>query len=103
MAAGDNFSIVCTENGEVWTWGEGSGGKLGHGDQKDQREPVLVTGINPSSPPFSTSYPSLLMITVGLKGKHIIQVAAGEKHSVALSKEGEVYCWGSNANAYVPT
>ena len=56
VAAGDNFSIVCTENGEVWTWGEGSGGKLGHGDQKDQREPVLVTGINPSSPPISTSY-----------------------------------------------
>eukprot|EP00026_Physarum_polycephalum_P001398 Phypoly_transcript_01399.p1 GENE.Phypoly_transcript_01399~~Phypoly_transcript_01399.p1 ORF type:complete len:917 (+),score=105.43 Phypoly_transcript_01399:210-2960(+) len=78
VAAGDNFSIVCTEGGEVWTWGEGSGGKLGHGDQKDQREPMLVAG---------------------LKGKHIIQVAAGEKHSVALSKDGEVYSWGSNTNS----
>lgn len=44
MAAGDNFSIACMENGEVYTWGEGGGGRLGHGDQKEQKEPTLVTG-----------------------------------------------------------
>jgi alpha-tubulin suppressor-like RCC1 family protein len=108
VAAGDNFSIVCTEGGEVWTWGEGSGGKLGHGDQKEQREPMLVAGIFNVS--FSDLlYPLYMHIYVishkqchpGLKGKHIVQVAAGEKHSVALSKDGQVYSWGSNSNAYV--
>lgn len=44
VAAGDNFSVVCTESGEVWTWGDGGSGKLGHGDQQNLRQPKLVSG-----------------------------------------------------------
>lgn len=41
-----------------------------------------------------------LIYCVGLKGKHIVQVSAGERHGVALTKEGEVYSWGTNSNWY---
>lgn len=45
VAAGENFSIVCNEKGEVYTWGEGAGGRLGTNDQKDSIIPSLVSGI----------------------------------------------------------
>lgn len=32
----------------------------------------------------------------GLKNSFVVGVACGERHSVALTRMGEVYCWGDN-------
>ena len=29
----DRHWVCLTDTGEVWTWGQGEGGRLGHGDQ----------------------------------------------------------------------
>ena len=31
-----------------------------------------------------------------LKGKHVKQITGGEHHSIAVTEEGQVYCWGRN-------
>jgi hypothetical protein len=32
----------------------------------------------------------------GLKHSFVVSVACGERHSVALTRLGEIYCWGDN-------
>ena len=55
------------------TWGAGSYGNLGHGDNTDQPKPKLVDA---------------------LVGKRCSSVACGSKHTLALSNSGDVYAWG---------
>jgi len=64
-----------TENGEVFSWGAGQFGQLGHGDLLRQSVPMKV------------------MIDESIK---IIQANAGRRHSVALDDKGRVFVWGCN-------
>jgi len=70
----DGHSLALTETGEVFSWGDGDFGKLGHGNNERQRKPKLIE--------------SLYDVVV-------IQVACGHKHSAVLSQDGEVYVFGS--------
>lgn len=76
--AGQWHSCAITETGELFTWGVGFQGRLGHGDKEPCYVPTRVTGE--------------------LEGRHVIDVACGSFHSVALTKDGSVFCWGDNAN-----
>ena len=40
--AGARHSATLTENGKLYTWGDGSSGQLGLGSARSQRRPVLV-------------------------------------------------------------
>lgn len=42
VSCGDNFAGVVTEKGEVFTWGFGNDGQLGHGDKSDQYLPRRI-------------------------------------------------------------
>ncbi|CAG5118935.1 unnamed protein product, partial [Candidula unifasciata] len=44
----------------------------------------------------STS-PLILCTCVPLLGRHVIKVAAGDNHSLALTANSQVYSWGSNS------
>ena len=43
IAAGGAHSAALTSNGELYTWGKGRYGRLGHGDSEDQSKPKLVS------------------------------------------------------------
>jgi len=43
VAAGGAHSACITASGELFTWGKGRYGRLGHGDSEDQLKPKLVT------------------------------------------------------------
>ncbi|CAI5975654.1 unnamed protein product [Closterium sp. NIES-64] len=60
--------------GQVFTWGDGDGYKLGHGDKQQQLLPTLVNALRQES---------------------CSQVACGESVTVAVTAEGQVYTWGS--------
>jgi len=45
VAAGEAHVVVLTGGGEVWTWGRGRHGALGHGDFEDQDTPKQVRSI----------------------------------------------------------
>ena len=42
VAAGGAHSACITSAGELFTWGKGRYGRLGHGDSEDQTRPKLV-------------------------------------------------------------
>ncbi|CAG5119646.1 unnamed protein product [Candidula unifasciata] len=61
---------------DVWVWGCNEQGQLGLGDQLNRAQPTLVK----------------LFV-----GRHVIKLAAGEKHSLALTANSQVYSWGFNS------
>lgn len=62
--------------GAVYSWGQGDAGQLGQG-----------SGIAKKDSPAVISK---------LEGHHVIEVAAGALHSVAISGTGETFSWGDN-------
>ncbi|XP_077584361.1 alsin-like [Stigmatopora nigra] len=60
---------------EVWSWGRGSEGQLGHGDQLARLQPLCIKSLT---------------------GEEVIKVSAGSHHSLALTAQCQVYSWGSN-------
>jgi alpha-tubulin suppressor-like RCC1 family protein len=86
VAAAENHSLCVTrDEGWVFAWGSNRFGQLGIG--------------NTSAAHASTSNNSRWVprrVEENMKHVACIAVAAGEKHSVALSRHGEVYVWGDN-------
>ncbi|KAA0723274.1 putative E3 ubiquitin-protein ligase HERC1 [Triplophysa tibetana] len=71
----DGHTLAFTsEGGEVFSWGDGDYGKLGHGNSSTQKYPKLIQGP--------------------LQGKVVVCVSAGYRHSAAVSEDGELYTWG---------
>ncbi|XP_053493319.1 alsin [Ictalurus furcatus] len=61
---------------EVWSWGRGQEGQLGHGDVLPRLQPLCIKSLS---------------------GKEVVRVAAGALHSLALTAQSQVYSWGSNS------
>lgn len=61
---------------QVYAWGRNVEGQLGLGDTKMRRMPSVVDA---------------------LWALPVQQLAAGEKHSAALTSNGSLFTWGSNA------
>lgn len=80
VAAAENHSLCVTEEGNVFSWGSNRFGQLGD-----------------SNVHVSSGSRSLPRRVDDLKQIPCVAVAAGERHSVALSRKGEVYVWGDNA------
>ncbi|TKS67420.1 Alsin Amyotrophic lateral sclerosis 2 protein -like protein [Collichthys lucidus] len=86
--AGDRLPSLETE---VWSWGRGSEGQLGHGDQLASCYSVsacvcVCVCVNRLQP----------LCIKSLTGQEVIQVAAGSHHSLALTAQCQVFSWGSN-------
>jgi len=81
VVCGENHGVALTESGEIWTWGWGGFvlqvGSLGHGQIKDSPLPKQIV-------PFSEA--------------PIVQIAAGDHHTLALDADGKVYAWGRGQN-----
>ncbi|KAL3648773.1 hypothetical protein CASFOL_005176 [Castilleja foliolosa] len=77
IACGVRHIALVTRQGEVFTWGEESGGRLGHGIEKDFSRPKLVESLAVTSVDF---------------------VSCGEFHTSALSASGDLYTWGDGAH-----
>ncbi|KAJ4772456.1 Regulator of chromosome condensation (RCC1) family with FYVE zinc finger domain-containing protein [Rhynchospora pubera] len=45
VACGAYHVAVLTASGEVYTWGKGANGRLGHGDTEDRKSPTLVEAL----------------------------------------------------------
>ena len=45
VSCGSSHSAAITSNGELYTWGLGEYGRLGHGDTTTQTRPKQVHGI----------------------------------------------------------
>lgn len=77
IACGVRHAALVTRQGEVFTWGEESGGRLGHGVGKDIVQPHLLESLTMTSVDF---------------------VTCGEFHTCAVTMAGEVYTWGDGTH-----
>eukprot|EP00522_Entomoneis_paludosa_P013206 CAMPEP_0172454542 /NCGR_PEP_ID=MMETSP1065-20121228/11495_1 /TAXON_ID=265537 /ORGANISM="Amphiprora paludosa, Strain CCMP125" /LENGTH=618 /DNA_ID=CAMNT_0013206885 /DNA_START=42 /DNA_END=1898 /DNA_ORIENTATION=+ len=66
---------LSTHCNDVYTWGSGESGKLGHGNETCQLVPQRVEG---------------------LAHVPVRQVACGGFHTAVVSKDGKLYAWGKN-------
>lgn len=46
ISCGDSFTLVLDETGKVWSFGKGTHGRLGHGNDKNVEEPKLIEKLN---------------------------------------------------------
>lgn len=71
--SGGKHALALTQDGKVFSWGEGEDGKLGHGNSISLDKPRLIES---------------------LKSKRIRDIACGSGHSAAITSSGELYTWG---------
>jgi len=50
VLAGSSHNLALTAGGAVWSWGNGGGGQLGHGDQQHQLLPRKVEALTGQRP-----------------------------------------------------
>ena len=74
IAAGEAHSLLLIENGAVFSFGSGDGGRLGHGNQRDWHTPAVIKA---------------------LRSVCIVAIAAGRKHSLVLTDKGAVLSFGN--------
>nr|XP_054306415.1 E3 ubiquitin-protein ligase HERC2-like isoform X6 [Pongo pygmaeus] len=75
--SGDTQTLAVTENGQVWSWGDGDYEKLGRGGSDGCKTPKL---------------------TEKLQDLDVVKVRCGSQFSIALMKSGQVYSWGKGDN-----
>ncbi|XVF09098.1 hypothetical protein REPUB_Repub07fG0061900 [Reevesia pubescens] len=77
ISCGNKHAVLVTKQGQIFSWGEGSGGRLGHGVEADVSQPMLIGALSGS--------------TIGL-------VACGEFHTCAVTSSGDLYTWGDGSH-----
>ena len=65
-------TAAVSSNGDLFTWGNGDSGRLGHGDENDIHSPkkVKIPG-----------------------GEAVVKVACGEWHTAAVTASGKLLTW----------
>ena len=90
VACGARYTSAITEQGEVWSWGEGRMGQLGIGKQVTrQTRPTLA--IATTTPDGNSVH--------GLPLSHksrFVDVTCGWQHTIVATEDGMLYGWGSN-------
>jgi RCC1 and BTB domain-containing protein len=73
LACGSGHTCILTQDGEVFSWGRGDDGRLGHGDNGWKYVPRLVNALS---------------------GKVVTQITCGSYHTAAVTNNGELFTWG---------
>jgi E3 ubiquitin-protein ligase HERC2 len=73
IAVGANHTLALDSQFLVFSWGNGQGGRLGHGDETGENIPKEI---------------------VSLRDKKVKLIEAGEASSACISIRNELYIWG---------
>eukprot|EP00960_Hanusia_phi_P066803 766480-Hanusia_phi.AAC.5 len=76
IVAGENHSCVMTSFGDIYTWGRGDYGQLGHGDMESKDIPTLLPPLDPKT--------------------QASLIVSGADFIMAMTYSGSVYSWGRN-------
>ncbi len=76
VACGNAHTVAVTEEGAVWSWGCGEGGRLGHNDEDDRLVPTRVGRER-------------------FGGAKITTADCGGALSAAVSEDGALFTWGA--------
>ena len=75
VSCGDWFSLVLDDSYNVSSFGKGTHGRLGHGNDQNVYQPQIIKA---------------------LKQHKIIKISAGCRHAAAVAESGDLYWWGFN-------
>jgi alpha-tubulin suppressor-like RCC1 family protein len=75
VALGHGFTLAVTDAGVVFSFGDGGDGVLGHGSLEAEVLPRRIEALAQT-------------------GRRFVAVAAGDRHSLALTEGGDLYGWG---------
>jgi alpha-tubulin suppressor-like RCC1 family protein len=87
VVCGGKHTLILTESGTVQAWGWNWRGQCGTGDFKDILTPTIIKAFT---------------LMKALQKTQIVKISAGDEHSIALSSDGRLYSYGSNADGQVP-
>lgn len=74
VACGEHCTAAISNKGELFTWGSGGHGRLGHGNVENVGKPQIVKSV---------------------ELVNFAQVSCGFNHMLALTETGWVYSWGA--------
>ena len=91
IAAAVNHSLCSTSDGGLYSWGSDRFGQLGLG--------TVSSGASKAKGSFDGAVEQRCIPrrVESMRNAFVVAVAAGDRHSVALTRKGEVYCWGDNS------
>lgn len=72
----DSHAAAVSENGQIYTWGDGTSGQLGLDRAENFNSPTLLRSIGQKVP--------------------ILQVSCGGSHTLCLDLLGRAHSWGAN-------
>ncbi len=73
-SGGWNHSLVATLDGRVFSFGDGSNGKLGHGNDASQATPLPI---------------------LALGALFVVEIAAGDGYSLVATDKGKIFAFGT--------
>jgi alpha-tubulin suppressor-like RCC1 family protein len=75
VSVGYAHMLALSDEGRVYAWGRNFYGQLGVGDHKDKPSPQLISF---------------------LQEEQVVEVNAGQYHSLAVTAKGDIFGWGYN-------
>eukprot|EP00960_Hanusia_phi_P004228 123916-Hanusia_phi.AAC.6 len=75
VAAGYNFSMVLTDKGEIFVFGQGRHGVLAQGDELSKSSPQVIDSLS-------------------VPGYYVENIFCGEKHCACIVRYGQALTWG---------
>lgn len=73
ISTGDGVSCAVSVTGQLFTWGNGEFGRLGHGDDSDRDSPTRVNALG---------------------SEFVEKVSVGVEYTLAVTRSGRVFWWG---------
>ena len=98
--------LALTKSGDVYSWGNGDWGELGHGDTNSLDSPKLIQDLSGRSivfiagerktviNPHYLSRLSRVCFIVVCGNPSSISFSVGSAYSAAVTSTGELYTWG---------
>ncbi|KAL6116224.1 herc6 [Pungitius sinensis] len=81
ISCGEAHSAVLTQDGEVFTFGEGSSGQLGHNSSASEVRPRLVERLDGAAS----------------------QISCGRRHTLVLGTSGQLWAFGNGSKGQIGT
>lgn len=93
IALGCEHTVIVDDYSNVYTFGTGDEGQLGHGNRKNRMEPCLVETLERATAGAGVG----VNVSANVRQRiEVLDVACGRFHTLLLAASGRLYSWGGN-------
>lgn len=93
VAAGYVHTLALSEDGMVYSFGNGKHGRLGHGSDGDRFTPTRIDFFAAAAASTASSF-----LSSPPTAKRCCSLAVGKFNSGAITEDGEMYVWGAGTH-----